>query len=429
VLNDVPQLFIRVKLNCLKMATKVKLFLSIALFCFNSCATKSQEQAQKVSNLFQNEQIAPGADRIAAYLPILKGKTIAMVVNQTSIVGKKQTHLVDTLRSLGVNIKVIFAPEHGFRGKADAGEHVDNTVDAKTGVPIVSLYGKKRKPDAADLNGVDLLLFDIQDVGVRFYTYISTLQEIMEVAAEFKLPFLVLDRPNPNGHYVDGPILDKQFKSFVGMQAVPIVYGMTIGEYATMLNAEGWLANGVKCDLQVVKCDNYSHKSFYELPIKPSPNLPNAKAIYLYPSVCFFEGTDISCGRGTEKQFQVYGAPRYTSKFVFHSFTPKPNEGAKDPYHNGKLCFGKDLSTLTIKELQAKREVDVSYMIDAYGKYSIKDSFFLKGNFFEKLSGTADFRQQIKAQKTAAEIKATWQKGIAAFKIIRKKYLLYGDFE
>jgi uncharacterized protein YbbC (DUF1343 family) len=411
------------------MATKVKLFLSIALFCFNSCKTKSQEPAQKVSSPFQNEQIVTAAERISEYLPILKGKTIAIVVNQTSIVGKKQTHLVDTLRSLGVNIKVIFAPEHGFRGKADAGEHVDNTVDAKTGVPIVSIYGKKRKPDAAELKGVDLLLFDIQDVGVRFYTYISTLQEIMEVAAEFKLPFLVLDRPNPNGHYVDGPILDKQFKSFVGMQAVPIVYGMTIGEYATMLNTEGSLENGVKCDLRVIKCANYSHKSFYELPIKPSPNLPNAKAIYLYPSVCFFEGTDISCGRGTEKQFQVYGAPKYAANKAAFSFTPKPNEGAKDPYHNGKVCNGKDLSTLTIKELQAKREVDVSYMIDAYGKYSIKDSFFLKGNFFEKLSGTADFRQQIKAQKSAAEIKKTWQNGIAAFKIVRKKYLLYADFE
>ncbi len=411
------------------MATKVKLFLSIAIFCFNSCATKSQEQTQKVPTLFQNEQIVTGAERISAYLPILKGKTIGMVVNQTSIVGKKQTHLVDTLRSLGINIKVIFAPEHGFRGKADAGEHVDNTVDAKTGIPIVSIYGKKRKPDAADLAGVDLLLFDIQDVGVRFYTYISTLQETMETAAEFKLPFLILDRPNPNGHYVDGPILDKQFKSFVGMQAVPIVYGMTIGEYATMLNTEGWLANSVKCNLQVINCANYSHKSFYELPIKPSPNLPSAKAIYLYPSVCFFEGTDISCGRGTEKQFQVYGAPKYAANKASFTFTPKPNEGAKEPYHNGKLCNGKDLSTLTIKELQAKKQIDVSYIIDAYANYSPRDSFFLKGNFFEKLSGTADFRQQIKEQKSAAEIKLTWQKGINAFKLIRKKYLLYADFE
>ena len=411
------------------MATKVKLFLSIAIFCFNSCATKSQEQVQKIPTLFQNEQIITGAERISTYLPILKGKTIGMVVNQTSIVGKKQTHLVDTLRSLGVNIKVIFAPEHGFRGKADAGEHVDNTVDAKTGIPIVSIYGKKRKPDATDLAGVDVLLFDIQDVGVRFYTYISTLQETMEVAAEYKLPFLILDRPNPNGHFVDGPILDKQFKSFVGMQAVPIVYGMTIGEYATMLNTEGWLANNAKCNLQIINCANYSHKSFYELPIKPSPNLPNAKAIYLYPSVCFFEGTDISCGRGTEKQFQVYGAPKYAANKASFTFTPKPNEGAKEPYHNGKVCNGKDLSILTIKELQNLKKVDISYLMDAYANYATKDSFFLKGNFFEKLSGTADFRQQIKEQKSAAEIKLTWQKGINAFKLIRKKYLLYADFE
>jgi uncharacterized protein YbbC (DUF1343 family) len=411
------------------MRTKVKLFLSITIFCFNSCTIKSQEQEQKGSSPFQNDQIQTGAERMSAYLPILKGKTIGMIVNQTSIVGKRQTHLVDSLRSLGINIKVIFAPEHGFRGKADAGEHVDNTVDAKTGIPIVSIYGKKRKPDSADLKGVDLIVFDIQDVGVRFYTYISTLQEAMEAAAAFKLPFLILDRPNPNGHYVDGPILDKQFKSFVGMQPVPIVYGMTIGEYATMLNTEGWLANGAKCQVQVIKCANYSHKSFYELPVKPSPNLPNAKAIYLYPSVCFFEGTDISCGRGTDKQFQVYGAPRYTAKNAAFSFTPKPNEGAKDPYHNGKNCNGKDLSILTIKELQTLKKIDISFLQDAFKNYATKDSFFLKGNFFEKLSGTADFRQQIIAQKTASEIKSTWAKGIESFKIIRKKYLLYADFE
>ncbi|MDZ7876479.1 MAG: DUF1343 domain-containing protein [Saprospiraceae bacterium] len=407
------------------MTTKVKLFLSIVLFCFNSCTSKSQEKIAA----FQNDEIVTGSQRISAYLPILKGKTIGMVVNQTSIVGRRQTHIVDTLRSLGINIKVIFAPEHGFRGKADAGEKVDNTVDVKTGIPIVSIYGKKRKPDATDLAGVDLLLFDIQDVGVRFYTYISTLQEIMEVAAEFKLPFLVLDRPNPNGHYVDGPILDKQFKSFVGMQPVPIVYGMTIGEYATMLNREGWLANGVKCNLQVIGCANYTHKSFYELPIKPSPNLPNAKSIYLYPSVCFFEGTDISCGRGTEKQFQIYGAPKYAANKKTFTFMPKPNEGAKEPYHNGKLCNGRDLSTLSIKELQDSRKVDVSYILDGYANYAPKDSFFLKGNFFEKLAGTADFRQHIKAQKSAEEIRATWTKGIETFKVIRKKYLLYTDFE
>ena len=407
------------------MATKVKLFLALTLFCFNSCTISSQEK----SKLFQNDQIVTGAERISAYLPILQGKTVGMVVNQTSIVGKRQTHLVDTLRSLGVEIKVIFAPEHGFRGKADAGEKVDNTVDAKTGIPIISIYGKKRKPDATDLAGVDLLLFDIQDVGVRFYTYISTLQEIMEVAAEFKLPFLLLDRPNPNGHYVDGPILDKQFKSFVGMQSVPIVYGMTIGEYAYMLNNEGWLANNAKCNLEIIKCEKYNHSSFYELPIKPSPNLPNAKAIYLYPSVCFFEGTDVSCGRGTDKQFQVYGSPKYAATAATFTFTPKPNEGAKDPYFNGKLCNGKDLSTMTIKELQNLQKVDVSFVLDAYKNYAPKDSFFLKGNFFEKLSGTADFRQQIKARKSAAEIHATWEKGIADFKKIRKRYLLYADFE
>ena len=360
---------------------------------------------------------------------MLKGKTVGMVVNQTSIVGKRQTHLVDTLRSLGVKIKVIFAPEHGFRGKADAGEKVDNTVDAKTGIPIISIYGKKRKPDATDLAGVDVLLFDIQDVGVRFYTYISTLQEIMEVAAEFKLPFLLLDRPNPNGHYVDGPILDKQFKSFVGMQSVPIVYGMTIGEYAYMLNNEGWLANNAKCNLEIINCEKYNHSSFYELPIKPSPNLPNAKAIYLYPSICFFEGTDVSCGRGTDKQFQVYGSPKYAATAATFKFTPKPNEGAKDPYLNGKLCNGKDLSTTTIKELQNLKKVDVSFVLDAYKNYAPKDSFFLKGNFFEKLSGTADFREQIKAGKSAMEIHATWEKGLADFKKIRKRYLLYADFE
>ena len=408
--------------NGSKMKKLIVLFTTFCLF-FSNCKTP---EATKV---FQNDQISVAAERFGDYLPILKNKKVGMIVNQTSVVGRSQTHLVDTLRSLGVSISAIFAPEHGFRGKADAGEKVENTVDEATKIPIVSIYGKKRAPDANDMKNIDVLLFDIQDVGARYYTYISTLQAVMEAAAQFKKPLVLLDRPNPNGHFVDGPVLEKEVKSFVGMQPVPIIYGMTMGEYATMLNTEGWLDGAVRCDLRVVKCRGYDHKTFYELPVKPSPNLPNMAAVYLYASTCFFEGTECSLGRGTEKQFQVYGAPNYDKKASSFSFTPRPNFGSKEPPQNGKLCYGHDLSTLKINDLQQQRRVNLDYLFDAFQHYSPRDSFFLKSKFIDKLAGTRSLREQMLAGKTAAEIRQTWQLGIDNFKRIRKKYLLYADFE
>ncbi|MEM9824359.1 MAG: DUF1343 domain-containing protein, partial [Bacteroidota bacterium] len=292
--------------------------------------------------------ILTGAEQIDRYLPKLSGKKIAMVVNQTSRVGDQ--HLVDALVQKGVQIKGIFAPEHGFRGKADAGEKVQDGKDAKTGVPLISLYGKKKKPGKEDLQGIDLVLFDIQDVGARFYTYISTMHYVMEACAENQLPLLILDRPNPNGHYVDGPILAGTHQSFVGMHPVPIVHGMTVGEYAQMINGEGWLAGGIQCTLEVIPCKYYDHQRFYALPLKPSPNLPNMTAIYLYPSLCLFEGTQLSVGRGTNRQFQIYGHPDLSVGSF--EFRPASMEGAKYPKHEGKLCRGVDLSQASLEQLQ-----------------------------------------------------------------------------
>ena len=285
-----------------------------------------------------------GADQIGSYLPILKGKKIAIVANQTSVIfdGKKTTHLIDTLVSLELNIKKVFAPEHGFRGNIDAGESIEDELDVKTKLPIISLYGKNKKPTKSQLRGINLVLFDIQDVGVRFYTYISTLHYVMEACAELNIPLILLDRPNPNGHYIDGPVLENDHKSFVGMHPVPVVYGMTIGEYGQMINGEKWLKDGIKSPLTVIKLKNYTHDSEYRLPIKPSPNLPNEKSINLYPSLCFFEGTNVSVGRGTDMQFQIYGSPFLNTNSKF-SFTPSPNEGAKYPKHAHMIVYGEDL--------------------------------------------------------------------------------------
>ena len=390
----------------------------LCLFFFNIVPPLSIAAAIKV-----------GAERPSLYLKKLKGKRVGVVVNQTSVLGKNQMHLVDYLVSKKVNVAVIFAPEHGIRGTADAGEKVDNTVDSRTKIPIISIYGKKQKPDSADFALFDVLVFDIQDVGTRFYTYISTLQRVMEAAAEHHKPLIVLDRPNPNGHYIDGAILDMTYKSFVGMQPVPIVYGMTIGEYAKMLNGEKWLDNAAKCDLIVITCSGYTHKKPYTLPVKPSPNLPNQRAILLYPSLCFFEGTNVSIGRGTDKQFQIYGSPFIAAADVPFSFVPQPNEGAKKPFMEGRTCYGYDLTDMSEKDLFQCRQIDLSFLIKAYQKHPEKDSFFLKSNFFEKIAGTKMLREQLKAGKTEAEIRETWVADIKKFKLIRKKYLLYPDFE
>tara|TARA_B100001142_G_C14317827_1_gene649159 strand:- start:670 stop:1812 length:1143 start_codon:yes stop_codon:yes gene_type:complete len=358
------------------------------------------------------QNLALGAERTNLYLPLINSKNIAIVGNQTSMIGK--THLVDSLLSLQINVIKVFSPEHGFRGKADAGEKIKNTMDKKTGIPIISLYGKNKKPYPEQLKGIDILLFDIQDVGVRFYTYISTLHYIMEAAAENNIKVIVLDRPNPNGSYIDGPTREKRFKSFVGMHPIPIVHAMTIGEYAKMINGERWISK--KCDLTIIKMAEYKHEMHYNLPINPSPNLPNSRAINLYPSLCLFEGTNISIGRGTNYPFQHFGAPYLKSNY---SFTPESKEGSKNPKYKHKQCFGTDLRF----QDDYLTEINLNWLIEAYNKCTIKDDFF--NNFFDKLAGTDQLRKQIILGKRAKDIKASWKEDIKIFKKKRAKYLLY----
>lgn len=371
-------------------------------------------------------EIVTGAAQLDKYLALLENKKVALLVNQTSAI--KNESIVDVLLNNKVNIQKIFAPEHGFRGTADAGAHIENGKDQKTGLPIVSLHGSHKKPTAQDMKGLDILIFDIQDVGARFYTYISTMHYVMEACAENGVDFIVLDRPNPNGHYVDGPVLRKSHQSFVGMHPIPVVHGMTVGEYAQMINGEAWLENGQKAKLTVIPCQQYSHKRPYTLPIKPSPNLPNDRSIYLYPSLCFFEGTVASIGRGTDKQFQVIGHPDYPDEFF--TFTPEPKPGASKPKLEGKRCYGIDFSTLpVISELRTQTsELKIEWLIDFYQKLGKGDSFFNKNLFFDKLAGGTELRKQIVSGKSAAEIRASWKEDLQAFQQIRAKYLLYEDF-
>lgn len=368
---------------------------------------------------FSQKAVKTGAERMEAYLPLLQGKRVGLLVNQTAVVGT--SHVVDTLLKSGVWIAKIFSPEHGFRGQADAGEKLGNSTDSATGLPIVSLYGQHRQPDSRDLADVDVLIFDLQDVGTRFYTYISSLQELMEAAAAHHKPLIVLDRPNPNGFYVDGPVLDTAFRSFVGMQRIPVVHGMTVGEYARMLNGEGWLKGGVHCELTVITCENYTHDTRYALPVKPSPNLPDMRSIYLYPSTCLFEGTAFSLGRGTDKPFQVYGHPSLP-KHLF-SFTPRSVPGAKKPVLMDQTCYGFDLSG---DQKEHSNTIALEHVLNAYKLFPEKDKFF--NAFFNKLAGSNALQEQIKAGKSAREIRRSWQPGLKAFKKIRKKYLLYEDF-
>ncbi len=364
--------------------------------------------------------ILVGAERTDAYLGQLRGRKVGLIVNQTSTVN--ETHLVDYLVSQNIAIQKIFAPEHGFRGTADAGQQIENGADPKTGLPIISLYGKNKKPTKSQLAGIDLVIFDIQDVGARFYTYISTMHYVMEACAEQEIDFWVLDRPNPNGHYVAGPVLDPAYRSFVGMHPVPVVHGMTVGEYAQMINGEKWLTNGIQCSLSVITCENYTHDRPYELPIKPSPNLPNQSSIYLYPSLCFLEGTTASAGRGTNRQFQIYGHPDYPGGDA--EFTPVSMPGAKYPKHENKICYGYDLSGEPLSELR-DRKLDLNYLIDFYRFFPDKKYFFLKNNFIDKLAGTDALRKDIIAGKSATEIEDSWKPGVEAFKKVRERYLLY----
>ena len=371
-------------------------------------------------------QITVGAERINVYVPVLKGLSVGVVANQTSLIGGR--HLVDTLLQLDVKVKKVFAPEHGFRGDAGAGETIQNGIDARTGLPVLSLYGSTKKPTKEMMQGLDVIVFDIQDVGARFYTYLSTLHYVMEACAENNKKLIVLDRPNPNGFYIDGPVLQPAFKSFVGMHPIPVVHGCTLGEMAQMINGEGWLKDGIQCDLQVISCVHYTHKSLYQLPVRPSPNLPNASSIYLYPSLCFFEGTIVSVGRGTETPFQVIGYPGNTTGN--YAFTPHDMAHvAMNPLHKDQLCHGHALSEFGQYHFLSARQIYLQWLIGMYQGSSKKTGFFSEPAFFDKLAGTDLLRNQIIGNMDEAAIRASWQPDLEKYKVTRKKYLLYADFE
>lgn len=376
-------------------------------------STIATSRAQESASI---QSIIVGAERTNAYFNLLNGKKVGIVGNQTSLI--HQTHVVDSLLTAKVNIVKVFSPEHGFRGTADAGAKVNSSIDPKTKLPIVSLYGSNKKPTQEQLKGIDVMLFDIQDVGVRFYTYISTLAYVMEACAEANIPVIVLDRPNPNGHYIDGPILEIKYQSFVGLHPVPVVYGMTIGEYAQMVNGESWLENNLKCDLTIIALENYNHQSKYSLPVAPSPNLQSDKSINLYPSLCFFEGTSVSIGRGTSTPFEIYGHPKFSNNL--YSFTPASMAGSSDPKLKGVKCFGYNLG----QDTTYLSELNISYLIEATQILG-NDLLFENPKFFNVLAGNGVFIEQLKSGKTEAEIRATWKNGLDEFKVKREKYLLY----
>lgn len=424
-------------MHLIKIKNRVFPIIIVLVLVLISCGSKSKSDTNQKSaslHITPNDKdadtivpILVGANRTETYVPILNGKRVGIVANQTSVIfknnsssstSKDYTHLVDSLLDLEVAIKKVFAPEHGFRGKADAGEIVKDGLDVKTGLPIVSLYGNNKKPSPEQLFGLDIVVFDIQDVGARFYTYISTLHYLMEACTEAEIPIVILDRPNPNGHYVDGPILELEHQSFVGMHPIPTVHGMTIGEYAKMINGEAWLKNGIQCTITVIEMKDYNRNKFYSLPIKPSPNLPNDQAVNLYPSLCFFEGTNVNAGRGTSKQFQIYGSPYLDKDIYTFKYIPMPNEGAKYPKHDNTLCFGEDLSA--VKPLA---QIDLSYLIRAYNNSVDKSIFFT--DYFMTLAGTTQLQKQIENGLTESEIKATWKTGIDNFKTLRAPYLIY----
>lgn len=408
--------------------------LLVALFIFGSCGAKklvaTEKEAVQKKPIFEFtykmiKEVFPGANDYANYLPLLKGKKVGIATNQTGIIQasrletsseEKDVSIVDFLLAKNISVQKIFAPEHGFRGNADAGELIKDGKDTKTGLPIISLYGNNKKPKPEQLNGLDVMVFDLQDVGARFYTYISSLHYIMEACAENNIPLIVLDRPNPNIGIVDGPMLEKEFTSFVGMHPIPLLHGMTIGEYAQMINGEKWLKNGIQCNLKVIKCLNYNRESVYSLPVKPSPNLPNDQSINLYASLCLFEGTNVSVGRGTETQFQIYGSPFLPNSGF--SFTPIPNFGAKDPTYKDQLCYGENLTTIP-----KVNKLELKWLIKAYNTTSDKSKFF--NDFFTKLAGTKNLQQQIIDGVSETEIRKSWEKGLNDFLEMRTKYLLY----
>jgi uncharacterized protein YbbC (DUF1343 family) len=377
-----------------------------------------------VNAQIKRKTIRVGAERTEQYLNFLKNKKIAVLANQSSLIGN--THLVDSLLKLSIDVKKVFCPEHGFRGDADAGEQIKNYKDPKTHLPVISLYGASKKPSVKDLTGIDYLIFDLQDVGARFYTYISSLKYVMEACAENEVKLIVLDRPNPNGFYIDGPIREEAFSSFVGIAPIPVVHGLTVGEFAKMANGQGWLANGKICELTVITCENYSHRDYYTLPIYPSPNLPTMTSVYLYPSLCFFEGTAVSLGRGTNKPFQQIGYPNLSG--TEYSFTPVSTPGAsKNPPYKDQLCKGYDLTDYGETMVKLEKKINLFWLIELYKGYPDKDKFFT--SYFNKLAGNSTLKEQIIAGKTEEEIRASWQAGIDEYKRMRKRYLLYQDFE
>ncbi len=392
---------------------RLSLFIVAALMFQCRDKTATAEHVPATSDV--TPPVLVGADQIDKWLPGVAGKRVALVVNHTSLVGK--THLADTLLSSGIDIQKVFAPEHGFRGAAADGEKIHDGIDSRTGLRIISLYGNNRKPTPEQLADVDIVIFDIQDVGTRFYTYISTMQYVMEACAEQGKKVIILDRPNPNGHYVDGPMRVPELKSFVGMHPIPIVHGLTVGELAGMINGEGWLANGVKCDVNVVPVKNWKHSDSYSLPVKPSPNLPDDQAVRLYPSLCLFEGTVISVGRGTLTPFLIIGNPEFTD--LPFSFKPVPIEGmSTDPPHKGKVCYGLDL-----RNAEVDPRINLQYLIDFYQKYPAKDKFF--NSSFDLLAGTPELKEQIRKGMTEQEIRDTWQPGLDEYRKLRSRYLLY----
>ena len=388
------------------------IFVVLCVQCMKPAASATGPDGSRLSD---EDRTMVGADQLDVLLPLLKDRRVALVVNHTSLVG--QTHLTDTLLTSGISVRKVFAPEHGFRGAAADGEKISDGVDAKTGLPIVSLYGSNRKPTAEQLADVDMVIFDIQDVGTRFYTYISTMHYVMEACAEQGKQMIILDRPNPNGSYVDGPIRVPELKSFVGMHPIPIVHGLTVGELAGMINGEGWLDKGVKCNVKVITVKNWKHSDNYSLPVKPSPNLPNDQAVRLYPSLCLFEGTVISVGRGTQTPFLMIGNPEF--KDMPFTFTPRPIPGmSNEPPHEGKTCYGLDL-----REVKVEPRINLKYLLDFYQKYSNKDKFFTGS--FDRLAGTPELKEQIRKGWTEEQIRQTWQEGLQDYRTMREKYLLY----
>jgi uncharacterized protein YbbC (DUF1343 family) len=400
-------------------------FVPVIFLLFNTaCAQKAVRRPLKVSSAGKQEEIITGADQTGLYIDYLKGKNIGMVINQTSVIGKNLTLSVDSLLKLGISVKKIFGPEHGFRGNASNGAEVNDSTDAATRLPVISLYGNKHyKPTPEDLKGLDLVIFDIQDVGARFYTYLSTLHYVMEACAENDMELMIWDRPNPNGFYVDGPVLDTAYRSFIGLNPIPIVHGLTIGEYAQMINGEGWLKNHVRCKLKIIKVANYTHSMTYNLPVNPSPNLNTGKSILLYPSVCLFEGTSLSLGRGTMYPFLQIGHPKLEGKYTY-SFKPASIPGmSEDPPQKNKICYGIDLKDYDTENIRRSGQINLSWLVELYKAFPDKAHFF--NSYFTKLAGTAELRKQIEAGKSEQEIRASWEPALGSYKIMRKKYLLY----